>query len=718
MKKFVSVILSFFLICNVFADTESSRSANRQTALRYLQLAKHYVTDHNWESAVKSCQTGIEYDDTVADLYYLYSLSLFNLNYTRYEFMPVIEKALTSSKTQWVDYNKTNARIFYADLLCTTGRPDEAVKVLDSEPMIFSADAEFIRAKSYYEINTEDSILKAEQKIESARRVYPDDARFVYLFFGYEYNLLYEENQEKTGFVKKELSPVAKKIAESFIARVPNYDKEYSDLEIYASIFADGETQKRLLKAFDARGFKNILYPVAALEAGVITEEEAVDYFMDFIDGEIDEKILIQFYSMIKDEDLKKYFNEHLDAFNGTLVYDTNNNLEANLIVKYERGRAKNITYDAENDQCIEWEVNCDFGMPKEMTVFDQNAIIKYGTYPNVTNVIFKTSLYGKDADDYELYNIIDETYQSDAFKIVRAPEINGTDFFVVDTSTLVYGQKLFSEKDIVKSSNTVERPSLEKSGARILFSLLNGQAYSAVYSAEGRVYASALFNLEGDICATRNVDYDGDSIYEVTEYYAVDDGSMHLSDKDKAAITTNLWGSPLLDAAIYLKTVKIDSNIDTKVDYEVHYYPDGGTEIKSDSDFDGEFDCVYKSYSRKEGIPLKEENSYRILDLNGQKIWVSVITENKIPVTVKKENEEIKVVPGKNKGVYWLDSAWEAAYENEMLKELSGIPQGHVIQTEYEGSYIRAVIFGKDVFLKRVEREVKNENSLSGEEN
>jgi len=192
----------------------------------------------------------------------------------------------------------------------------------------------------------------------------------------------------------------------------------------------------------------------------------------------------------------------------------------------------------------------------------------------------------------------------------------------------------------------------------------------------------------------------------------------MHLSDKDKAAITTNLWGSPLLDAGIYLKTVKIDSNVDTKIDYEIEYYPDGGTVIRSDEDFDGNFDCVYKSYSRVDAKPLKEENSYKILDLNGEQVWVSVITEDKIPVIVKKGEEEIKVVPGKKKGVYWLDSAWEAAYENEMLLELEGIPQGHVIQSEYEGSYIRAVIFGRDVFLKRVEREVKNENSLDGEEN
>ncbi|MBP5403340.1 MAG: hypothetical protein J6Y36_09310 [Treponema sp.] len=717
MKKFVSIVVSLFLICNLYADTDSSRSANRKTALRYLQLAKHYVTESDWDSSLKACQTGIEYDNTVADLYYFCAFTLYNLGYPRYEFLPLIEVALNSDKTQWVDYNQNNARIFYADLLCTVGKPEQAVKVLDSEPMIFSSDAEFIRAKAYYEINTAESILKAEQKIESARRVYPDDARFFYLFFGYEYNLLYKENEDKTGFEKVKLSPVARKIADSFIARVPDYDREYSDLEIYASIFSEGETQVRLLKAFNARGFKNILYPVAALEAGVITEEEAVDYFMEFIDGEIDEKLLIQFYTMIKDEDLRKYFNEHLDAFNGTLIYDTSNNLEANLIVKYERGRAKEITYDADNDLSIEWFIECDFGMPVQMFVYDQSAIVKYGTYPNVNAVVFKSlDIPDEDQgmDNYEIYNIIDETYKSSPFVMIKAPEVVGTDFFIIDETTLVYGSNLFAVDEIVASANTVIRPSLEKPGAKITFSLLNGNVYSAVYSANGKVYANARFNLEGDICTIRNVDTDGDSIFEVTEKYSVGSKDIQLSDADKAAVTVNLWGTPLADADIYLKTIEFDTNLDTKIDYTETYLPHGAVKKFWDTDFNGEMDCSYTLFAKENGL-VKEENAYIIRDLSNRKIWVAVTTENKIPVSVKVAEQFFDVVAGKTENIYWLEKADKSEFENAILEELAGIPQGHVIQKEFEkdSCYIRAIIFGKSIFLKKVEidRPVKEEN-------
>ena len=57
------------------------------------------------------------------------------------------------------------------------------------------------------------------------------------------------------GDTNKEAELLARKIANSFIYNIPNYDRQYKDLEIIASSFAQGEDRKRLLKAFDARGF-------------------------------------------------------------------------------------------------------------------------------------------------------------------------------------------------------------------------------------------------------------------------------------------------------------------------------------------------------------------------------------------------------------------------------------------------------------------------------
>lgn len=712
MKKFFCFVLSSFLIFNLYSNTTSSQATNRKTALRYLQLAKNYLAQNDWAAVKKTCENGLQYDDTIADLYYLDALSLFNLDSPRYEIIPVIKKSLTS--TEWVDYNKKNARVFYADLLCSIGKPSEAMEVLTQSPLIYSSDAEYVFIKSLYELNTIESIAKAEERIESARRVYPNDVRFFYLFFNYEYNICFVENKDRTGFEKKELSPAAKKIAQNFIAHVPNYDKNYKDLEILASIFAEGENQKRLLKAFNARGFKHILYPIAALDAGIISEEEALDYFLTFIEGKIEAKILMQFYSMIKDEDLKKYFDEHLNAFHGTLIYDTNNSLEENLTVKYERGRAVDIQYDADNDQFVEWQVSCDFGVPKNTKVFDQNATVIYGTYPDVSSIVFEDVEPG--VKGTTVYSIIDETYASKPFDIIKAPAVDTTDFYVIDELTLIHGDKLFNTDKIASSANIMDKPSLERKNARIQFSILNGVPYEAKYYVENTEYAHAYFT-NNDYCIVRSVDKDSDGIFETTEYYSIDnDGSLNISEKEKAAITTNVWGAPLKDASLYLAAIQIDRNLDTAADFKEAYYKNGGVVTEWDSDFDGFFDIKYKKSLADNEKVVQEELSHYVNDVVKGKCWVTVVTQNGVPVSLN-DGDEYKVIKGKNNSFYWINKAGTAGQELNVLSEAKLYVQGQMFQIEDAACYIKVITIGDNTFAKIIDKEVDSDSSLPGED-
>lgn len=722
MKKFFCFVLSLFLLSGVFADTASSSAANRKTALRYLQLAKNYLVQNDWALVKKTCESGIQYDNTVADLYYLKALSLFNLGSPRYEIIPVIQKSITS--TEWVDYNMNNARVFYADLLCSTGKPFDAIEVLDKSPLIYSADAEYVRIKSLYEINSEASISKAEEKIESARRVYPSDVRFFYLFFNYEYNISYVEKADKTGFEKKPLSPAARKIADSFIAHVPDYDKSYTDLEILASVFAEGENQKRLLKAFNARGFKHILYPVAALEAGVITQEEALDYFLTFIDQRIEAKLLMQFYSMITEEPLKKYFDEHLDSFKGTLIYDTNNNLEENLTVVYERGRASKVIYDFNNDQFIEWEVECDFGVPVKIKVYDQLAQVIYGNYPDVKSILFEDVEPG--VKGFTAYNIIDETFTSKPFDIIKAPEVTTTDFYVIDDSSLEFGKTLFDSDKIIASANVMDKPSLERKGARIKFSILNGVPYEASYYIGNKEYAHGYFS-SGDICVVRTVDKDDDGIFETSEYYGINDGSLKISDEEKASITTNIWGSPLTDASLYLAMIQIDRNCDTVVDFRETYYKNGNVVTEWSSEFNDVFDVYYAKYKKENGKPLCEDYRYYVNDISDNtKYRFTVRLENGIPVkistgsidsSVNEKNSDLEsypVIQGKNEHFFWIGKSGRIGYEENILGQVNSFAQGQVFQLADKECYIRVVRIGENIFARMLDREDSEDNSES----
>lgn len=754
MKKFVCFVLSLFLIGNVFAQNESSKAANRRTSLRYLQLAKQYVSDGNWNSVVKSCAAGLEYDDTVADLYYLEALGLINLGNTRFDVLPVIAKALDEKNVEWVDYNQSNARVFYADLLSCTGKPEEAIAVLDKSPLVYSSDAEYVRIKSYYEINTPESIAKAEEKIDTIRRVYPNDARFFYLFFGYEYNLLYKENETKTGFEKQALNPVVKKICDSFISHVPDYDNGYDDLEIYASIFADGENQKRLLKAFDARGFKNVLYPIAALEAKVMTEEEAVDYFLTFIDGELDAKILFQFYSMIKDENLKQYMDEHLNAFKGTLVYDTNNNLEANLKVKYERGRAASIIFDKDNDSNLEWEIECDFGAPKEAVVYDQNAIIQYGTYPNVTAILFKDLHPG--VSGITIYNINDESFEGKLFEITKTSFVSAADFYVVNEKSIINTKDLFVAEKIIDSTNTVTEPTLETEGGYIVFAMPSHTA--EYFDKNGKCYANATF-LQTRNSVIRNVDKDGDGLFETTEVYNFDD-KQGGPERDQLAI--NIWGSPAINYNIFISEIRMDTNADTRIDFYESYSENGEKMSIWDTDFDDNVDTIYRRLAEKQKFKsdgsktkvLLEENSYYVnnpVKVSGnEKYWITVVTERNgssevVPkfiienslfvdydfaadyfsvedeilarpfeITLNKKADKIPVVKGTAKNFYWLGQKENEKYEKADFNDLI---QGHVIQDNFDDCYVRYILIGSNIYAKKIEK-INEVNNTSDSEN
>ncbi|MBQ6056421.1 MAG: hypothetical protein IJL34_02000, partial [Treponema sp.] len=320
--------------------SQSASVANKKTAVRYLKLSEQYAADKKWEEAKSNAKIGLAYDDSIADLWYINAVSDLNLNYPKYKIIPLLVKSLTQG--QWVDYNRESARVMYADLLASTREFDQALAVLDGDPFIYSADAEYIRAKSYYNLHDENSIQKAREKIDAARRIYPDDKRFAELFFRYEYALggRNEDNQ---------------KIADSFISLVSMYKNPGSELEMYASLFASGEQKVRMLKSFNARSYKSPMYPAAAIKEGLIEEVKALDYFYKFADKSVDFAVLKDFANSLTNPDCIREFGEYLNAYNGQILIDTDGDLTFNMTVDYKRGRPQKISYDKEQDDRNEW---------------------------------------------------------------------------------------------------------------------------------------------------------------------------------------------------------------------------------------------------------------------------------------------------------------------------------------------------------------------------
>ena len=181
MKKILVVIfVCLFTLSICFAQVSSDKAA-KKTAERCLKLSENYLLGGDVKSAISQAELGLSYDDTISDIYYIKAAAEKMNGKTVREVMELSQKAFDLNNG--VGYNEKGNRILYADLLSDTGRWLESLEVLDKDPFVFSADAEAIRIKNYYRIGTDEYLAKARSKINSARRIYKGDIRFISLFY-------------------------------------------------------------------------------------------------------------------------------------------------------------------------------------------------------------------------------------------------------------------------------------------------------------------------------------------------------------------------------------------------------------------------------------------------------------------------------------------------------------------------------------------------------
>ena len=370
MKKFaVIILLSLGISFAVFAQN-SAGTANKNTALRCLKLAENCLVAGDWQNALNQAELGLSYDDSISDLYYIKAAASLNLGGTKADALRLLNSAF--QRSSWAGYTKNGARIFLADLLSDTGFYEESLSTLDSEPLIYSADAEFIRVKNYYRMGTEESLNRARQRLNSDRRVYPSDQRFPEIFFMFE--SLFMSEAERNGLAYK-IPKIVSNIADSYIAKLPDYSDRNQEMELMAASFARGEDKLRLIKAIDAKN-KNLstLLAVAALRAGIYTDAEAFDMFFGASDGELPLDLLETFIALLKDPEEIERAAKTLADFTGTIYIDDNMDLQYEFNVQYENGRPLYIKYDGNNDGEIELYSSCDFGAPV-FVYFNSNRI-------------------------------------------------------------------------------------------------------------------------------------------------------------------------------------------------------------------------------------------------------------------------------------------------------------------------------------------------------
>ena len=687
MKKFaVVLILSLGLSFTVPAQN-SAGAANKNTALRCLKLAESCLVAGDWQNALSQAELGLSYDASISDLYYIKAAASLNLGGTKADALRLLSSAF--ERSEWAGYTKNGARIFLADLLSDTGFYEESLSALDSEPFIYSADAEFIRIKNYYRMGTQDSLKQARQRLNSDRRVYPSDQRFPEIFFMFE--SLFMSEAERDG-LKYSIPQLVSTIADSYILKLPDYSDRNQELELMAASFARGEDKLRLIKAIDAKNKSlSALLAIAALRAGIYTDEQAFDMFFGASGSELSLDLLETFIALLTDEAVIQRAAETLADFTGTLYIDENVDLQYEMTVQYENGRPQYIKYDGNNDGETELYSSCDFGAPVFVYFNSSRIQFFYDVFPRISKVQY--------SDTNLLFNFLHDDFVFSPFDFVidNVFARTGAEFYIpyISKETAIP-----LPQELIEKASSFQLPITEREDAHIVYTLSGGNVVFAEFFEQNNRYAYCDFSKESSL--VRFVDYDNDGSFETTELYAeIPFGQEGLRSDENDRIVSSVFNFIDNHNEYYLRKIQIDRNANTFCEFSEEYLEYDGKVTIWDNDDNGLPDCQYIRYPKKEGESLIEESLY--FDSNGLQI-LSLTLADGVPVKMNAEGSEVMVYAGETEGLYWIEEKGTADDEASVTEFVEmGLEQGKIDIFDLEEQRISVIKVGDSYFCRKV---------------
>lgn len=688
MKKIKLIcFFAFFCIsCNfLFAETvvtvatQSSAEAvqtvspevsasNTRIAERYLNSAEKYLFAENWNSAFSQAELGLHYDNTISDLYYIKALAMTKKGEKRADVYAVIKQAI--EKDKWTNYNRNGARILYGDILSDLGLYDDSIAVLDQKPFIYSADAEFIRIKNYYRMGTADSISQARAKLNSVRKVYPADTRFPKLFFIFE--MLFMNRAEMDAAINYEIPEIVKSISADYINRIPDYDNNDIDTEVMALLFADGQQQTRLLKAVGEKNSNSPLYAYAGLKTGILSEEKAYNIFFESSADNYNLDLLKAFAALIQNEGLRTNLHDRLNSFTGTLFVDEELDLRIELTIQYERGRPVKVSYDADNDDVLDLNAECDFGVPVRLEFHNVDMTLEYNSYPAVKQIEMN--------EQKMLFNFLDKDFSYEPFDMTAEKLFTqfNVNFFIPYVNREV---TVPEEYMLAKKASSVVVKTNERRNSEVKYSVYDGMPVYAAFYEGSRRYAYA--SMEAGYPFVRYVDTDGDEYFETIESYDFSFSKKFISDESKQLVN-NVFGDNVFSADMFLLSVEIDRNGNTINEFKEEYTAYNGKKTFWDNDDDGHWDCAYIRHSDESNSGILREEAI-FYDKKGNEI-VSLVSENGTPSLISYMGNQYPVIPGEKKSLFWLEQKGDSECEEIIEKDnWKGYLNGAVKLIEYK---------------------------------
>ncbi|MGP1588238.1 MAG: hypothetical protein ACTTHG_07870 [Treponemataceae bacterium] len=654
-------------------DFADAHIANRYTALRCAESARNMFVEGDYQGAVAQVDIGLAYDEKISDLWYIKAASLDFLLEKRSQVLDCAREAYQYN--DWTFFSEEQGHALYAKILIQTNDAQKAYNILGKS---YSSDIEFLKAQACYITG---DVARARRIINSSSKIYPDDSRFPNLFFKWESkDFLYKNEKIDSGAIS---------IAQKIIPNLQKWEDESPQILFYASFFTSTQEEgHRLFAQFIAEKPHIPECLAFACEKKLLTDRNVFEELKRFAEEGIEYKVFRKIVSCITDEQVKTELIKYLTDFEGTIYFDNSDDFISDLSVKYKNGRPVCIQSDANQDEVIDWQINCSFGNPETAFIKKNDVHIVYKIYPNIENL--------KVDGDTEFF-LLQNSLQWNPVEFKAENILEGFSFYFAFLSNA----KLFSfdvndYQMLLKNSNRAVSKKMNEAGVFEKYFLMHdGIPAKITYLKNGFVYGISYF--ENDVLVYRKLDLDYDGVFELTEYFEFDENNKVATKAESQSLYEELFGTIKPMPGLYLKKVCFDRNGNGFTDCQEEFFENK----KKVTWYDGmDVSIVYQKTLKNDD--LIEECMF-VNPVNNMKVYIYCL--NSEPLKLTDMEDDFKIEFDENTDCYWIGSVPDKSVL-EYVKHKIGTDtkEGDVKVFEFAKIRIVVAIIGEKIFAQVVE--------------
>lgn len=515
-----------------------------ENSTAYTQAARVSYDAGFVQNAADYADTAISYCESNADAWYLKTLAEKRMNPE----LPVLSSIETlehafQGGAFWENESEYDARMCLADMCYVTGRYSRAAELLQENADV-TEEKLILLSKVLYGLGEKTS---ARECIETGIQMYPDDENFYIIYF---MNENAEEVREDSLCVR-------------LTGNVGLFDPTASDIYLYASKFVDDATSERYVRLYSQYNAANPLYAIYSLEKGIISFDEALYLFDSLCHDGMRYEQFSQLCSFAGEDDYVHLY-AFLDEFNGVLLFTDEETGLTEMNCSYRYGRPYTVSYDRDCDNNLDMLVFCDYGTPVSVQLPSAGVKLEYNRYPYVGRTEFAepaiTLEFARNASVWKAVSMEKAAFTADDFA-----------FYIPVMADLLED---VSPVNFYKGCSVIECTTDDPSGCEIRIVMNGGKPVDAFYTVRGRLYAHAYFK-NGELLY-RDVDMDGDGLYELSEQYMYDE-----PEPDPELIGNRIYGT-VTDCfeTPRFSVLLSDGDGDGVYEYEETMNPDGTSDI------------------------------------------------------------------------------------------------------------------------------------------